>query len=126
LLALPVYITLAHTRRFLGGVVSMSLLFGTNRRQYATVFSLPSCLAGGHMLGGILHRTIQVGQHQPHKGSDLCALGHWRFGLHLIRSWGNYPGRRSGFSAVLMNFCGAFIDYYTPPRTYGHTRLDAV
>jgi len=41
--------------------------------------------------------------------------------LFVIRSWGNYPDALA-FAVLLMNFAAPFIDYYTPPRTYGHSK----
>lgn len=41
--------------------------------------------------------------------------------VYLIRTWGNYPDAVA-FSVLLMNFSAPFIDYYTQPRTYGHSR----
>ncbi len=34
---------------------------------------------------------------------------------------GRYPDAVA-FAVLLMNFAVPFIDYYTQPRTYGHTR----
>ena len=41
--------------------------------------------------------------------------------LYLIRTWGNYPDAIA-FSVLLMNFAAPMLDYYTKPRTYGHTQ----
>lgn len=45
--------------------------------------------------------------------------------LFLIRSWGNYPDALA-FAVLLMNFAAPFIDYYTPPRTYGHGKSGTI
>lgn len=45
--------------------------------------------------------------------------------IFLIRSWGNYPDALA-FAVLLMNFAAPFIDYYTPPRTYGHNKPGAI
>ena len=45
--------------------------------------------------------------------------------LFLIRSWGNYPDALA-FAVLLMNFAAPFIDYYTPPRTYGHDKSGTI
>jgi len=41
--------------------------------------------------------------------------------IFVIRSWGAYPDAVA-FAVLLGNFAAPFIDYYTQPRTYGHTR----
>jgi len=33
---------------------------------------------------------------------------------------GNYPDAVA-FAVLIMNFAAPFIDYYTQPRTYGHS-----
>ncbi len=45
--------------------------------------------------------------------------------LFTIRSWGNYPDALA-FAVLLMNFAAPFIDYYTPPRTYGHGKSGTI
>ncbi|OUS18054.1 electron transport complex subunit RsxD [Gammaproteobacteria bacterium 50_400_T64] len=45
--------------------------------------------------------------------------------LFVIRSWGNYPDALA-FAVLLMNFAAPFIDYYTPPRTYGHGKSGTI
>lgn len=41
--------------------------------------------------------------------------------LYIIRVWGNYPDAIA-FAVLLMNFAAPLLDYYTQPRTYGHSR----
>jgi len=41
--------------------------------------------------------------------------------IYLIRVWGNYPDAIA-FAVLIMNFAAPFIDHYTQPRTYGHSR----
>ena len=43
--------------------------------------------------------------------------------LYVIRSWGSYPDAVA-FAVLLMNFAAPFIDAYTQPRTYGHTKAN--
>jgi len=58
-------------------------------------------------------------------------LGRLCFGIgvgllvFIIRSWGNYP-EALAFAVMLMNFAAPTIDYYTQPRTYGHTQRNKV
>jgi len=101
---------------FLAGLVAMGLLFGTNADQYAPL-SL-HLLAGGTMLGAFFIATDPVSAATSHQGKLIYAVGIGVL-VYLIRSWGNYPDAVA-FSVLLMNFAVPFIDYYTPPRTYGH------
>ena len=41
--------------------------------------------------------------------------------LYIIRVRGNYPDAVA-FAVLIMNFAAPFIDYYTQPRTYGHSK----
>ena len=41
--------------------------------------------------------------------------------IYLIRVWGNYPDAVA-FAVLIMNFAAPFIDYYTQPTSYGHSR----
>jgi electron transport complex protein RnfD len=41
--------------------------------------------------------------------------------VYVIRTWSNYPDGIA-FAVLLLNFAAPFIDYYTVPRTYGHTK----
>lgn len=41
--------------------------------------------------------------------------------IYVIRVRGNYPDAVA-FAVLIMNFAAPFIDYYTQPRTYGHTK----
>jgi electron transport complex protein RnfD len=43
--------------------------------------------------------------------------------VYLIRVWGNYPDAVA-FAVLIMNFAAPFIDQYTQPRTYGHSRRE--
>jgi electron transport complex protein RnfD len=96
----------------------MSLAFGSNADQY-TPISL-HLLAGGTMLGAFFIATDPVSAATSRQGKLIYGAG---IGIlvYLIRTWGNYPDAVA-FSVLLMNFAVPFIDYYTPPRTYGHTK----
>ena len=41
--------------------------------------------------------------------------------IYIIRVRGNYPDAVA-FAVLIMNFAAPFIDHYTQPRTYGHSR----
>ncbi|PIE39286.1 MAG: hypothetical protein CSA53_02295 [Gammaproteobacteria bacterium] len=46
------------------------------------------------------------------------------FLVFIIRVWGNYPDAVA-FAVLIANFCAPFIDYYTKPAAYGHTKSKA-
>jgi len=100
----------------LGGLAVMSLAFGTNADQYAPLQL--HLLAGGTMLGAFFIATDPVSAATSHQGKLIYGAGIGVL-IYLIRTWGNYPDAVA-FSVLLMNFAVPFIDYYTPPRTYGH------
>lgn len=101
---------------FLAALVLMSLAFGSNPDMYAPVTL--HLLAGGTMLGAFFIATDPVSAATSHQGKLIYGAG---IGIlvYLIRTWGNYPDAVA-FAVLLMNFAVPFIDYYTPPRSYGH------
>ena len=40
--------------------------------------------------------------------------------IYVIRVWGGYPDGVA-FAVLLLNMAAPTIDYYTQPRTFGHT-----
>ena len=74
------------------------------------------------MLGAFFIITDPVSSAVSTKGRIIYGAG---IGIlvYLIRVWGNYPDAVA-FAVLLMNFAAPFIDYYTLPRTYGHTRSE--
>lgn len=77
-------------------------------------------LSGATMLGAFFIVTDPVTSAVSNKGRLIYGAG---VGLlvFVIRTWGNYPDAVA-FAVLLMNFAAPFIDYYTVPRTYGHTK----
>ncbi len=77
-------------------------------------------LSGATMLGAFFIVTDPVTSAVSNRGRIFygAMIGVLIF---IIRSWGNYPDAVA-FAVLLMNFAAPFIDYYTLPRTYGHTR----
>lgn len=100
----------------LGGIAIMSLAFGNNPDLHAPVQL--HLLAGGTMLGAFFIATDPVSAATSHQGKLIYGAGIGIL-IYVIRTWGNYPDAVA-FSVLLMNFAVPFIDYYTPPRTYGH------
>ncbi|WP_150914074.1 electron transport complex subunit RsxD [Marinobacter halotolerans] len=100
----------------LGGLAAMSVVFGTNADLY-TPLSI-HLLAGATMLGAFFIATDPVSAATSHQGKLIYGAGIGVL-VYLIRTWGAYPDAVA-FAVLLMNFAVPFIDYYTPPRTYGH------
>ncbi|TGN41951.1 electron transport complex subunit RsxD [Marinobacter confluentis] len=101
---------------FLAGLAIMSLAFGSNADLYAPLSM--HLLAGGTMLGAFFIATDPVSAATSHQGKLIYGAGIGVL-IYLIRTWGDYPDAVA-FAVLLMNFAVPFIDYYTPPRTYGH------
>ena len=100
----------------LAGLSVMSLAFGSNADVQAPLQL--HLLAGGTMLGAFFIATDPVSAATSHQGKLIYGAGIGVL-IYLIRAWGNYPDAVA-FSVLLMNFAVPFIDYYTPPRAYGH------
>lgn len=77
-------------------------------------------LSGATMLGAFFIVTDPVSSAVSKKGRIIygAAIGVLVF---VIRTWGNYPDAVA-FAVLLLNFAAPFIDYYTLPRTYGHSK----
>jgi electron transport complex protein RnfD len=102
----------------LAGLAIMSLAFGSNPDLYAPLSM--HLLAGGTMLGAFFIATDPVSAATSHQGKLIYGAGIGVL-IYLIRTWGAYPDAVA-FGVLLMNFAVPFIDYYTPPRTYGHRK----
>ncbi len=78
--------------------------------------------SGGTMLGAFFIITDPVSSATSNKGRMIygASIG---ILIYIIRIWGNYPDAIA-FAVLLMNFAAPFIDYYTLPRTYGHTKSE--
>lgn len=81
-------------------------------------------LSGATMLGAFFIVTDPVTSAASNRGRLIygALIGLLVF---VIRVWGNYPDALA-FAVLLMNFAAPFIDYYTVPRTYGHSRAHSV
>lgn len=77
-------------------------------------------LSGATMLGAFFILTDPVSSAVSNKGRLIYGAGVGIL-LFVVRVWGNYPDAVA-FAILLMNFAAPFIDYYTVPRTYGHTQ----
>lgn len=77
-------------------------------------------LSGGTMLGAFFIVTDPVTSAVSNRGRVVYGIGVGIL-VYVIRAWGNYPDAIA-FAVLLMNFAAPFIDYYTQPRTYGHSK----
>lgn len=77
---------------------------------------------GATMLGAFFIATDPVSSATSNRGKIIygACIG---ILVYVIRTWGNYPDAVA-FAVLLMNLCAPFIDQYTQPRTYGHTRAN--
>lgn len=98
----------------------MAALFYDGGSSASTGSPLFHLLSGGAMFGAFFIITDPVSSAVSNRGRLIfgAAIGILIF---LIRSWGNYPDAVA-FAVLIMNFAAPFIDHYTQPRTYGHTR----
>ncbi|MGF1757382.1 electron transport complex subunit RsxD [Photobacterium sagamiensis] len=76
-------------------------------------------LSGATMLGAFFIATDPVSASTTIKGRIIfgALIGVL---IYLIRTWGGFPDGVA-FSVLLANMCVPLIDYYTRPRTYGHS-----
>lgn len=77
-------------------------------------------LSGATMFGAWFIVTDPVSSAVSNKGRIIygACIGILIF---LIRKWGNYPDSVA-FAVLLLNFAAPFIDHYTQPKTYGHSK----
>jgi electron transport complex protein RnfD len=78
---------------------------------------------GSIIIGAFFIATDPVSASTTNKGRIIfgAAIGVW---IYLIREWGGYPDAVA-FAVLIMNMAVPLIDYYTRPRTYGHTSTKA-
>jgi electron transport complex protein RnfD len=74
---------------------------------------------GSIIIGAFFIATDPVSASTTNKGRLIfgAAIGVW---VYLIREWGGYPDAVA-FAVLIMNMAVPLIDYYTRPRTYGHS-----
>jgi len=102
----------------LGALAACALVFGWDPDS-STPLTL-HLLGGATMLGAFFIATDPVTSATSNTGRLVFGAG---IGVltYVIRSYGGYPDAIA-FSVLLMNFAAPFIDYYTQPRAYGHTK----
>lgn len=102
----------------LGSLAIMASVFYLVEESHGTpLFHL---LSGGAMLGAFFIATDPVSAASSNLGRLVYGAG---IGIlvYVIRVWGGYPDAIA-FSVLLMNLTAPTIDYYTQPRTYGHSK----
>lgn len=97
-----------------------SMFFGYDPDNYAD--PLFHMTTGATMLAAFFIITDPVSSATSNRGRLVFGAG---IGLlvFIIRTWGNYPDGFA-FAVLLMNLAAPFIDLYTQPRSYGHTRAN--
>lgn len=101
------------------GLIS-SMFFGFDPDNYADpLFHLTT---GATMLAAFFIITDPVSSATSNRGRLVfgACIGLLVF---IIRTWGNYPDGFA-FAVLLMNLAAPFIDLYTQPRSYGHSRAN--
>lgn len=106
-------------------MLSMMVVFGGLANYYdADTFNSPlmHLLSGGTLLGAFFIATDPVSAPASSRGKLIygACIGFW---VILIRNWGGYPDAIA-FAVLLMNLAAPMIDYFTQPRTYGHSRAN--
>ncbi|MAZ86871.1 MAG: electron transport complex subunit RsxD [Cellvibrionaceae bacterium] len=97
----------------------LSALFYDGGSSNSAGSPLLHLFSGATMLGAFFIATDPVSSAVSTKGRLIYGAGIGAL-VFLIRAWGNYPDAIA-FAVLLMNFAAPFIDYYTLPRTYGHS-----
>lgn len=96
------------------------LFFGFDSDHYADpLFHL---MVGGTMLGAFFIATDPVTAATSNKGKLYYGAGIGAL-IFIIRTWGNYPDAVA-FAVLLMNLAAPFIDLYSQPRSYGHSKAN--
>jgi len=102
----------------LAALGTCSVIIGWDADTYVP-YSL-HIFAGATMLGAFFIATDPVTASTTPLGKLIYGAGIGIL-IFVIRSWGSYPDAVA-FAVLLMNFAAPFIDQYTQPRTYGHTK----
>jgi len=104
----------------LAALAVMSLLFWNGSGSASNGSPLLHLLGGATMLGAFFIVTDPVTCATSPRGRLVFGAGVGIL-VYVIRVWGNYPDAVA-FAVLLMNLCAPTIDYYTTPRTYGHSK----
>jgi electron transport complex protein RnfD len=106
----------------LGALFVMSLVFWHGSGSDSNGSPLFHLFSGASMLGAFFIVTDPV-------SGATSKLGRIIFGasvgvlVYIIRTWGGYPDGVA-FAVLLMNLTAPTIDYYSRPRSYGHSKAE--
>lgn len=100
---------------------AMAVIFYDNGSSNSGGSPLFHWLSGATMLGAFFIVTDPVSSAVSNKGRIIygAAIGVL---IYIIRVWGKGYPDGVAFAVLLLNFAAPFIDYYTTPRTYGHSK----
>jgi len=104
----------------LGALFVMSLLFWGSSGSDSNGSPLFHLFSGAAMFGAFFIVTDPVSGATSKLGRIVFGAGVGIL-VYVIRAWGGYPDAVA-FGVLLMNLAAPIIDYYTTPRTYGHTK----
>lgn len=98
----------------------MSLLFWQGSGSDSNGSPLFHLFTGATMLGAFFIVTDPVSGATSNLGRLIFGTGAGIL-VYVIRTWGGYPDGVA-FAVLLMNLAAPTIDYYSRPRTYGHSK----
>jgi len=104
----------------LAALFVMSLLFWNGSGSDSNGSPLFHLFSGATMLGAFFIVTDPVSGATSNRGRLVFGAGVGIL-VYVIRTWGGYPDGVA-FAVLLMNLAAPTIDYYTRPRTYGHSK----
>ncbi|MBX9755832.1 MAG: RnfABCDGE type electron transport complex subunit D [Pseudomonadaceae bacterium] len=106
----------------LGALLVMSLVFWNGSGSDSNGSPLFHLLTGASMLGAFFIVTDPVSGATSDLGRIIFGVGVGVL-VYIIRTWGGYPDGVA-FAVLLMNLAAPTIDYYSRPRTYGHSKAE--
>jgi len=103
----------------------MAVIFYDNGSSHSGGSPIFHLLSGATMLGAFFIVTDPVTSAVSKKGRVIygAAIGVL---VYVIRVWGKGFPDGVAFAVLFLNFAAPFIDYYTTPRTYGHSKARIV
>jgi electron transport complex protein RnfD len=104
----------------LAALAIMSLLFWNGSGSDSNGSPLLHLFSGATMLGAFFIVTDPVSGATSNLGRVIFGAGVGIL-VYIIRTWGGYPDGVA-FAVLLMNLTAPTIDYYSRPRTYGHSK----
>lgn len=104
----------------LAALAVMSLLFWNGSGSDSNGSPLFHLFSGATMLGAFFIITDPVSGATSKQGRLIFGAGVGIL-VYVIRAWGGYPDAVA-FAVLLMNLAAPTIDYYSTPRTYGHSK----